>query len=169
MPALLVAAFALQSPCSAVAWDCPLGSAVIEADEGYREKLGFNMHEGPIEPIPVWNYQCVKYDATRKKWLGYRGGHVYVFPAHMVHVWAAEGELVADGKGSVTLKPRGPFVVWGEESLIGVHVDAISYDAREKVWKTSTRNVRTGKVATEEYPADEFNAYDKDGRPIPAK
>ena len=53
---------------------------------------------------------------------GYRGSHAYVFPAHMVRVWTAEGELIPDGKGNVLIKPRGSVVVREGEFLVGEHV-----------------------------------------------
>ncbi|MBQ7607629.1 MAG: hypothetical protein IJU76_06625 [Desulfovibrionaceae bacterium] len=167
--ALAVLMVLIASHASSLAADCPFGSAVIEAKEAYADKLGFNMHEGPIEPIPVWNYQCVRYDNIKKKWLGYRGSHAYVFPAHMVRVWTADGELIPDGKGNVLIKPRGPVVVWEGESLVGEHVDTITYDAKENSWRTTCQDPNTGKFIENEYPADEFDAYDKNGKLIQRK
>jgi len=153
----------------AFAGDCPFGSAVIEAREGFKDKLGFNMHEGPVEPLPVQEYQCVRYDRRSKAWLGYRGGTAYVFPAEKVRVWAADGELAADENGTVTKKPRLPFVVWSGEFLTGESVDSVTYDAGNNVWKVTRTDPDTGKRESGEYPADEYDAYDKDGRLMPTR
>ncbi|MBQ7607466.1 MAG: hypothetical protein IJU76_05800 [Desulfovibrionaceae bacterium] len=164
----LCAAFLVAALASfAQAFDCPLGSAVIEPGEQLNGKTD-GAHTSSV-PIPIQGYQCVKYDKVHKKWIAYRGSAVYAFPAGTVRVWRVDGELFVNANDQVLLRPRKPFLIKGN-SPTGVVKDSIQFNAKEKVWVTHVRDTESGvKDAGGDFPEAEYDAYDGNGLAIPGK
>ncbi len=167
---LCIAVMAAGFASFALAFDCPLGSAVIEPHEQFKNKFTFDSSTSPVVPIPVQSYQCVKFDKIHKKWIAYRGSKVFAFPADQVRVWRVDGELFVNANGQVLLRPRKPFLIKKNESLVGEIRDLIQYSEAEKEWKTQVRDLQSG--VTEKggaFPVDKYDAYDGNGLAIPVK